>query len=97
MKNVSAMKNKTARMFSLKMAFAAVALLALPLASQARVQITTAVMDSQTINAGCSAPSRLSSLEQQLAHKPGDSDAVAYRIVSASGNNHLNSNGVIYN
>ncbi|WP_114195408.1 DUF1471 domain-containing protein [Edaphovirga cremea] len=97
MKNFSAMKSQTTSMYSLKMVLAAATLLALPLASQARIQITTAVMDSQTINTGHSTPSRLSSLEQQLAHKPGDSDAVAYRIISASGNNHLNTNGVIYN
>jgi multiple stress resistance protein BhsA len=97
MKNFSAMKSQTTSMYSLKMALAAVTFLALPLASQAQLQITTAVMDSQTINTRHSPPSRLSSLEQQLAQKPGDSDAVTYRIISASGNNHLNTDDVIYN
>ncbi|QCR36676.1 YdgH/BhsA/McbA-like domain containing protein [Nissabacter sp. SGAir0207] len=84
-------------MKSLKIALAALALTSASFGAFAAQQVGQAPADAQPIGTVSATSSlNLSDLESQLAQKADEQGATSYRIISASGNNHLYGNAELY-
>ena len=83
-------------MKNLKIALAALALTTASFGAFAAQQVDQAPAGEQAIGVVSARSLNLSDLESRLAQKADEQGATSYRIISASGNNHLYGNAELY-